>query len=134
MINPFFENKGPFKIKEILTFINADSNKNNSDKYILDVKDLVNATSNDITFFHSKKYEPVASRTKASCCITTKQLSDVLPKNCEVIEVQNVLVTTATVTQMFYPDSVTDNFDNQILNIEKTPYNNSVYHGFSCKI
>jgi len=129
MINPFFQNKGPIKIKEILTKIGSDSFIKNSDKNILDVRDLVNATSKDITFFHSKKYESLASTTKASCCITTKQLSDVLPKNCEVIEVNNVLVSTAIITQMFYPDSVTDNFDNQVLNIEKTSYNNSVNHG-----
>ena len=129
MTNPFFQNKGPFKIKEILTVIGSDSFIKNSDKNILNVRDLVNATEKDITFFHSKKYESVASTTKALCCITTKQLSSVLPKNCEVIEVNNVLVSTSIITQMFYPDSVTDNFDNQVLNIEKTSYKNSVNHG-----
>jgi len=134
MINPFFQNKGPFKIKEILTNIGSDCLIKNIDKNILDVRDLVNATSKDITFFHSKKYESVASITKASCCITTKKLSDVLPKNCEVIEVNNVLVATAIITRMFYPDSVTDNFDNQVLNIEKTSYYNSVNHGLNILI
>ena len=90
---------------------------------------MVNATNKDITFFHSKKYESVASVTKASYCITTNQLSSLLPKNCEAIEVDNVLVSTAIITRMFYPDAVTDDFDSNISNIEKTPFNDYVNHG-----
>ena len=78
-----------------MTNVNFDKNTKNSKKSISDVKDLVNATNKDITFFHSKKYESVASTTKASYCITTKQLSNILPNNCEPIEVNNVLVSTA---------------------------------------
>ena len=120
MINPFFKNKGPFNISQILTDINIDRNIKNSEKNISDIKDLVNASNKDITFFHSKKYESAASSTKASYCITTKQLSNVLPSKCEPIEVENVLVSTAIITRLFYPDSVTDDFDYKTLNIEKT--------------
>ena len=129
MINPFFENKGPFKINEILTNIDVSGNIKKSEIDILDVKDLVNATNQHITFFHSKKYESVASTTKASYCITTKQLSSVLPKKCEAIEVNNVLVSTARITQMFYPDSIIDDFDINTINIEKTSFKDSVSHG-----
>ena len=129
MTNPFFKNKGPHNISQILTSINFDKNTKNSKKNISDIKDLVNASNKDITFFHSKKYESVASSTKASYCITTKQLSYVLPNNCEPIEVDNVLVSTAIITGLFYPDSVKDNFDPHTLKIEKTPFNNSVIHG-----
>ena len=129
MINLFFKNKGPFNIKEILRNISLKNNENNFDSEILDIKDLVSATDKDITFFHSKKYETVASSTKASYCITTKNLSSRLPKSCKPIEVNNVLVSTAIITQMFYPDSVTDDFDAQTINIEKTSFNESVSHG-----
>ena len=129
MINPFFENKGPFKVKEILTTIITDNNLKNSDTKVSDVKDLVNATNKDITFFHSKKYESVASATKASYCITTKHLLGLLPENCEPIVVNNVLVSTAMITKMFYPDSVTDDFDSDTSIIEKTSFTNSVSHG-----
>ncbi len=129
MINLFFKNKGPFNIKEILRNISLNNNENNFDSEILDIKDLVSATDKDITFFHSKKYETVASSTKASYCITTKNLSSRLPKSCKPIEVNNVLVSTAIITQMFYPDSVTDDFDAQTINIEKTSFNESVSHG-----
>ena len=129
MINPFFKNIGPININEILRNVGVNNNVKKLVTNISDVKDLVNATNKDITFFHSKKYEALASTTKASFCITTKQLSNILPKNCEAIEVNNVLVSTSIITKMFYPDSVTDDFDDKTLNIEKTSFEKSVMHG-----
>jgi len=134
MINPFFENKGPFKISEILKKINANIKLKYFDTNIADVKDLVNSTNKDITFFHSNKYESLASITQAAYCITTKHLSDSLPDNCEPIVVKNVLVSTAMITEMFYPDAVTDNFDSHLINIEKTSFNISVDHGLNILI
>jgi UDP-3-O-[3-hydroxymyristoyl] glucosamine N-acyltransferase len=129
MINPFFKNIGPININEILRNVGVNNNVKKLVTSISDVKDLVNATNKDITFFHSKKYDALASTTKASFCITTKQLSNILPKNCEAIEVNNVLVSTSIITKMFYPDSVTDDFDDKTLNIEKTSFEKSVMHG-----
>ena len=129
MINPFFKNNGPFKVNDILRFIKVKNNFENLESEILDIKDLVNASHKDITFFHSKKYELMASTTKASYCLTTNQLSNLLPKNCKPIEVENVLMSTALITKRFYPDADTDNFDPNILSIEKTSYNNFVNHG-----
>ena len=129
MENPFFQNKGPKKIEDILTQIEPQNKSEYQGINISDIKDLVNASNKDITFFHSKKYELAASKTKAAFCITTKNLSSKLPDNCKPLEVDNVLVSTAVITAMFYPDAITDEFDVHILNIEKTPYNNSVNHG-----
>jgi len=129
MINPFFQNKGPFPIDKILSSIKVENNFENLDIEIFDIKDLVSASTNEITFFHSKKYESMASSTKASYCLTTNKLSNILPKNCKPIEVDNVLVSTAMITSMFYPDAITDNFDVHVTNIEKTSFNNSVNHG-----
>ena len=129
MINPFFYNKGPLKIKEVLSFINTESSFENLDIEIFDIKDLVTASTNEITFLHSKKYESVASTTKASYCLTTNKFSNILPKSCKPIEVENVLVSTAMITSMFYPDAITDDFDVHVTNIEKTSFNNTVNHG-----
>ena len=123
MNNAFFQNKGPFKIDKILSSIKVENNFDNLDIEIFDIKDLVTASTNEITFFHSKKYESVASITKASYCLTTNKLSNILPKNCKPIKVENVLVSTAMVTSMFYPDAITDDFDNHTLDIEKTSFN-----------
>jgi len=129
MINPFFHNKGPFTINKILSSIKVGNDFENLEIEIFDIKDLVSASANEITFFHSKKYESVASTTKASYCLTTNKLSNILPKNCKPIEVDNVLVSTAMITSMFYPDAITDDFDAHVKNIEKTSFNNSVNHG-----
>jgi len=134
MINLFFENKGPFKINEILLNLKTNNKIKNLDKNIFDIKNLVSATNNDITFFHSKKYDSVASTTKALYCITLKQFSAILPKSCEPIFVDNVLVSTAIVTRMFYPNAVTDDFDNNVNSIEKTSFNNLVNHGLNVLI
>ena len=129
MINPFFENKGPIKICDILKSIDVVNNYNYGDIKIFDIKDINSATDKDITFFHSKKYEAIAALTKASYCLTTKQLSNILPDNCKPIVVENVLVSTAMITKLFYPNAITDDFDPLALNIEKTLFYKKLRHG-----
>ena len=129
MINPFFENKGPIKIDDVLNSVNINNKFNYTETKIFDVKDLIAASNKDVTFFHSKKYETVASNTKAAYCITTKQLLSILPNNCKPIVVDNVFISTAMITKIFYPDSVTDNFDPQTENIENTLFHKTVKHG-----
>ena len=129
MINPFFTNKGPFKIENILKFSDIVNVGNFKDNKISNIKDLVAAEVNDITFFHSKKYESLASKTNASYCVTTKNLTHILPSSCLPIIVENVLIATAKITKMFYPDSVTDDFDQNIYNIDETFLSKVVKHG-----
>ena len=69
---------------------------------------------------YSKKYKVFANNTKASFCITTKNLQNELPKNCIPIIVDNVLVSTSLVTAKFYPDSINDNFDITVEEINNT--------------
>ena len=78
MINPFFKNSGPYKIDKLLKLSNIDNIVKFSKIKIFNVKDLDTAKKNDITFFHSKKYESSAKKTLASFCITTKNLSHLL--------------------------------------------------------
>ena len=59
MFNPFFINKGPFNISAILKLLNSKT-KIEKDQEINDIKDLVSAETNCITFFHSKKYQDLA--------------------------------------------------------------------------
>ena len=130
MINPFFQNKGPLKINKILSSIKVENDFKNLNTEIFDIKDLVTASTNEITFFHSKKYESMASTTKAGYCLTTNKLSNILPKNCKPIKVDNVLVSTAMITAMFYPDAITDDFDVYTLKIEKTSFTNCYRYYF----
>jgi UDP-3-O-[3-hydroxymyristoyl] glucosamine N-acyltransferase len=129
MINPFFKNNGPFKFSQILNELNISTDKINNDLNVIDVKDLQNSKAKEITFFHSKKYKIAANNTKASFCITTENLKNELPKNCIPIIVDNVLVSTSIITSKFYPDSINDDFDTSVADINKTEFNNIVKYG-----
>ena len=129
MSNPFFKNNGPFKIDKLLALSNIPNKHNIKKLQVVDIKDLVTAKNNEITFFHSKKYERLASKTKALFCITTNNLSKILPNKCNKIIVENVLIATAMITKKFYPNSVTDDFDFNVNEINKTKYKKKVKYG-----
>ena len=129
MDNPFFENHGPFKIQDLLKDLELDGIDISKDDMINDVKDLSSADENHLTFFHSKKYYLIASRTKASYCITLKNLSSYLPKKCKAICVDNVLLVISKITSKFYPDAINDDFDNSVKKIEDLSFENKINYG-----
>jgi len=128
-MNPFFRNKGPFKINDLLKISEVDNIENFNKTKVLDIKDLISSKKSDITFFHSKKYEFEASKTKASFCLTKSNIAHILPKNCNKIIVDNVLISTSKITQTFYPNSVTDDFDINVKDINKSSYKKKVSFG-----
>ena len=129
MDNPFFINKGPFKISKILSLLDVSNDivKDNID--INNITDLMSAKENDITFLHSKKYKEIAKKTKASFCITTSNLKAELAETCMPIEVNNVLVSTAKLTEKFYPNSVNDFFDDTCSIINVTRFKDKIKYG-----
>ena len=129
MINPFFKNTGPFNIEKLLSKISIQNTDNYKKDKIFDIKDLTTATKKDLTFFHSKKYSSLASKTKASYCVTLENLSYLLPKTCKKIIVSNVLLTMANITKEFYPNSTVDDFDDTIKEISKTSFKKKVKYG-----
>ena len=129
MINQFFTNNGPFKISEISALLNLNNDMVNYDINVNDITDLMSANKNDISFFHSKKYNEIAKKTKASFCITTANLKSELPETCEPLVVNNVLVSTAKVTEKFYPNSVNDFFDDSCSNINETKFKDKIRYG-----
>lgn len=129
MKNPFFKNKGPLKIDILLKSLGLKKINSFKKLQIHDIKDLSSATSKDITFFHSKKYLNLASKTKALFCITTDSLKNFLPNNCNPIIVNNVLIATAKITKILYPDSVSDDFDTSAIDIRKSLFKKKVKFG-----
>jgi UDP-3-O-[3-hydroxymyristoyl] glucosamine N-acyltransferase len=129
MLNPFFKNNGPFYIEDLLNLSHIRNVNRYKGNELSDIKDLALAKKNNITFFHSKKYETLAVKTEASFCITTKNLSYILPSSCNPIIVNNVLIATSKITKIFYPDSVTDDFDEDVESIIKTSFNKKVKYG-----
>ena len=129
MNNPFFKNNGPFEINKLLLLSKIENKKNIKKLNITDIKNLATANNTEITFFHSKKYEHLALKTNALFCITTSNLSKILPNNCNPIIVDNVLISTAMITKIFYPNAVTDDFDANVDEIEKNSFKNEVKFG-----
>ncbi len=129
MSNTFFKNHGPFKISEIYRLLNLNTEEKINDIDILDIKDLYSSEVENITFFHSKKYREVAKNTKASFCITTENLKNELPKSCKPLIVENVLVSTSKITARFYPESLNDDFDDTLLNLNETKFKEKVKFG-----
>ena len=129
MSHPFFKNKGPFKVSDLLNILNLNNVDVDLDQNITDIKDLTTSKINEITFFHSKKYENFANNTKASICLTTEILKNKLPKNCKPLIVDNVLVSTSKITAKFYPDAINDNFDDTVKEIQDTEFKDKIQFG-----
>ena len=129
MENPFFKNVGPFNIKKLLDNSCIENRNNFRKDKVYNVSDLLTASSKDLTFFHSKKYSLLASKTKASYCVTLHNLSHFLPTSCKKIIVKNVLLSMAKITKEFYPNSTTDDFDEDVKDIIKTSFKKKVKHG-----
>ena len=121
MINPFFKNTGPHNINFLLEAINL-KDYNFSDDKINDIKDLNSSKKNEITFLHSKKYSELAKKTKASYCITSYNFKSFLPNTCKAIISDKVLLHTAQITKIFYPDSITDDYDSNVTEINETQF------------
>ena len=129
MSNMFFKNHGPLIISDILKILNIIDDINYKDQKIYDIKDLISANKDDITFFHSKKYKDIAKQTKASYCLTTDVLKNELPKSCIPLIVENVLVSTSKITSIFYPDSINDEFDETVVFVDETKFKDKVIYG-----
>ena len=129
MSNPFFKNRGPLLILDIINFLNIKTDSVITNDEVTDIKDLHSSNSSEITFLHSKKYKELASKTKASFCVTTESFKNELPSSCVPLIVDNVLVSVSKITSMFYPDAVDDYFDNSATYINETNFKEKVISG-----
>jgi UDP-3-O-[3-hydroxymyristoyl] glucosamine N-acyltransferase len=134
VLNPFFKNHGPFSITKLGSLLDINVKNFFETDVVNDVKDLASAENGDITFLHSKKYSNLASKTKASYCVTTKDLSKYLPEECKTIFVDNVLLNISQITSKFYPDSLNDDFDNTVKKIEELNLTNNIKYGYNVLI
>ena len=120
MINPFFNNSGPYKLSDLLSLskdIFGSVKINSNDSYLInDIKNLNEASAHDITFFHSLKYKDLAKNTNAHACITNNKFTHLLPPKCKKIIFDDVLLLTAKITEKFYPDSIIDDNNDDLSN------------------
>tara|TARA_B100000029_G_scaffold351259_1_gene343750 strand:- start:532 stop:1527 length:996 start_codon:yes stop_codon:yes gene_type:complete len=129
-LNPFFEKKGPFPLKEIAKIIHCEGDfANIKDFEISGFESLSNATRNDMTFLNSSKYKDISLKTKAAACITTSNLSKFLPKECIKLDVKNTLFAVTLASRMFYPNADIDYPDKNLVdsNELKNLYKNVIF-------
>ncbi len=133
MSSNFFFKKKNISIDKVFPKLNIK-------KFIInDVKPLNKAGKNDISFFESIKYKPLATLTKAKVCITTEKLTKFLPKSTEVVLVKNVLFELARVLSLIYPSADIDYPDLSLKSVKKNKFKtvkfgNNVLVGKNVKI
>ena len=118
--NFFFKNKGPFSVKKIVDICAGEVySALDSNIKIHNIIDLFRAKENDITFLNSIKFKEKSLKCKATACITSKKLTKCLPENCIKIIVNNVLLSVAKVSKLFYPESEFDHLDQTLISSEQ---------------
>ena len=114
MLNLFYKKNNNVKLIDVLNLLKLKNNFNNTKLKIKDIKDITSANKGDITFFHSIKYKDILSKSKASFCLTSKNYVKFIPKSCIPLVVKNVLLSLSKITNLFYPNSINDNFDDNV--------------------
>ncbi len=129
MLHSFYKKNKNVKLIDIIDLLNLKLEYENVDIKINDIKDISSSLEGDITFFNSIKYKNLLNNTKASFCLTTKNFSIFLPKSCKPIIVNNVLIALSKITNLFYPNSINDNFDNSVSLIDNSNNFNNLSYG-----
>ena len=121
--NPFFKKNKKVKILDVFKILKIKHPKTKNYK-LNDIKELDQAKSNDITFFNSIKYIDLLKKTKSKFIITTSKYKNLVSKNLTVIAVDNVFLTVAKITELFYPNSLNDSFDENVSLLNKKKFKN----------
>ena len=106
---------------------------------IKEIKTLNKANEGDLTFFDSIKYKELALSTKATYCITNKNLEKFLPPSVEKIIVKNVLYELAKIIKLVYHNADIDYPDFTLKKpaknkFKKVKFGNNVLLGKNVKI
>ena len=79
--NRFFENKGPFSLKQISEICDAElGDLSKAEVMIKDLGTFTSAGEGEICFFYDKKQKEKAPEIKATACITTSELLPFIPE------------------------------------------------------
>ena len=107
--NIFFKKIKKISINEICKKLKI---KNISKKniYLNDINTLDDASKNDLTFLHSSKYLRLIPNIRSNFIITSSKFQKYLPSK-KTLLVDNVLLGVAIITELFYPDSLNENFN-----------------------
>ena len=120
MKNFFFKKRNVKKINDILKSLNLKKQKKNIKVY--DIKELDKAQKNDISFLHSPKYLELIKKTNSNLIKTNKKFLKSIPKTKKIIVVPNVLLSVSVLTNLFYPESLNENFDSNVGHVKENKF------------
>ena len=104
MNNLFFKKAIKFvTLKDVLIILNKSNEINTNNNKILDVNNIKEANSNEITFFNNLNYENDAKYCKASACIVSEKILKYLNKNVTPIVSKYPLIDFYKIVSIFYP-------------------------------
>ena len=106
--NIFYKKKKRISLQNICKELKI-SNFSKKNIFLNDIKVLDYASKNDLTFIHSSKYLNFVPNTKSNFIITTSKFKKYI-SNKHLLIVENVLISVAKITKLFYPESLNDNF------------------------
>ena len=104
----FYKNVGPFTLSEIALKLNLDFSGDPNFK-IKDIATLDLASSNEISFFHKKKYIDQLIKSKAGVVIIKKEEGKKINKT-NLLFSDDPYLSMAQVASTFYPDCEYPNF------------------------
>ena len=105
----FYKNNGPMNLSEIAKITNSvlvdDSDSN---EVVVNVASIESATKDDLCFFYDKKNKDKASLIKAKACVTTQELSKLIPEGVIVLISENPKLSFISVMEAFYAEAKYD--------------------------
>ena len=120
--NSFFKKRKYIYLNDILKKL--EKKLINKNIKINDIKDLSNASNSDISFFNSLKYLETLKKSKVKYVITNSKHAKYIENYCSPILVSNVLKSIAIITIMFYPESLNDAVDFNVVSPNKSKFKN----------
>jgi len=141
MLNKFYNKVDSLNINLIIKKLKVKNKLNSaSNVKINNIATLDQSKKNDITFFHSVKYLNFIPKIKTSYIITNVKFSKFFNKKHKLLIVDNVLLSVAKLTSLFYPDALHDDFESNLIDVphstkfKKVKFGNNVIIGKNVKI
>lgn len=99
----FFDNAGPFTIRDILQHIDADGQSGHEETLLRDVKPLGDAGAEDLSFFDNAKYLDAFLVSKAGACFVKRKYAENAPEGMIALICEDPYRAYALAAQQFYP-------------------------------
>lgn len=101
----FYEYSGPKSIEEIIAITNATLLTSGKEKeQIENICSIESASKNDLCFFYDKKNKDMAKSIKAKACITTQDLTNLIPEGVIVLTSDNPKLSFINLVSAFYSE------------------------------